>query len=113
MQEYRLYLEDILESIKKIEKYTKDITSYEKFFKEELIIDGVVRNLEIIGEATKNIPIEIRKKYPNVEWKKISGLRDILIHAYSGVDLNIIWDIIINKLPELKSSVKEILENLN
>lgn len=65
-------------------------------------IDAVVRNLEIIGEATKMIPESIRGKFPSVEWKKIAGLRDILAHHYFEVDLDIIWDILQNKLPELE-----------
>ncbi|HEC86588.1 MAG TPA: DUF86 domain-containing protein, partial [Thermoplasmatales archaeon] len=66
------------------------------------IQDGVIRNLEIIGEAVKNLPDDIKKDYPEVEWRKIAGLRDILIHAYFGVDLEVIWDIVKNKVPELK-----------
>src|SRR3989344_4152253 len=76
---YRVYLDDILESIEKIEKYTKDI-SYKEFIQNTLLIDGVTRNLGIIGEAVKNLPLELRKKYPIVEWKKIAGLRDIIIY---------------------------------
>ena len=78
----------------------------------ELIQDGVIRNLEIIGEAVKNLPDDIKKDYPEVEWRKIAGLRDILIHAYFGVDLEVIWDIVKNKVPELKEMVRKILSNL-
>ena len=67
-----------------------------------MIQDGVFRNLEVIGEAVKNLPDDIKKDYPEVEWRKIAGLRDILIHAYFGVDLEVIWDIVKNKVPELK-----------
>ena len=102
-------MNDILKCIKKIEKYTEGIT-YDKFIKNELIQDGVNRNLEIIGEAVKNIPIEIKKNYSNIEWRKIAGLRDILIHDYFGVDLEIIWEIIQNKIPNLKRTIEEIIE---
>jgi len=108
---YRVYLDDILESIEKIEKYTKDI-SYKEFIQNTLLIDGVTRNLGIIGEAVKNLPLELRKKYPIVEWKKIAGLRDIIIHEYSGINLEIIWDIVVNKISELKTSAKKIIEDI-
>ena len=108
---YRVYLDDILESIEKIEKYTKDI-SYKEFIQNTLLIDGVTRNLGIIGEAVKNIPAEIKRKYPNVEWKKIAVLMDILIHEYSGINLEIIWDIVVNKVLELKNSAKKIIEDI-
>jgi uncharacterized protein with HEPN domain len=63
----------------------------------------VVRNLEIIGEAVKHLPKDVQKGYPHVEWKKIAGLRDILIHAYFGIDHDIVWDVVTNKIPELKN----------
>jgi len=106
---YKVYLEDMIEAVGKIEKYTKDLT-FQKFKKTDLVTDAVVRNLEIIGEAAKKIPNDVKEKTPTIEWKKISGLRDILIHEYSGVDLEILWDIVKNKLPELKKQVSQILE---
>lgn len=108
-KEYKVYLEDILSSIHKIEKYTKGIL-YQEFAKNDLLIDGVVRNLEIIGEAVKRIPTEIKKQHQNIEWKKIAGLRDILIHEYSGINIKIIWDVIINKIPTLKVAINEMIE---
>jgi len=106
-KQFKVYIDDILDSIRKIEDYTNEM-DYDSFIGNNLVVDAVIRNLEIIGEAVKNIPTEIRKKHPGIEWKKIAGLRDILIHAYSGVDLKIIWDIIENKVPELKDLVKEV-----
>jgi len=70
-------------------------------------IDAVIRNLEIIGEAAKMVPESIRTRFPLVEWKKIAGLRDILAHHYFEVDLDIIWDILQNKLPELERELSE------
>lgn len=111
MRDYKLYLDDILEAIKRIERYVKakPPTGSKK---DTLVIDGVVRNLEIIGEAAKNIPGEIKGKYPEIEWKKIAGLRDILVHEYFGVDLDVVWDIIRNKLPPLKKQVAGILKEI-
>ena len=107
-RDYRVYLDDILDSINKIERYTKRI-SQKKFYKDTKTFDAVVRNLEIIGEAIKKAPDGVRSKHPDVEWKKIAGLRDILIHEYFGVDLEIIWDIVKNKLPGLKPQIRKIL----
>jgi len=110
-REYKAYLRDILNAIDKIERYTKGM-DFEDFVDDELIQDGVVRNLEIIGEAVKNLPGDIKKNYPEIEWRKIAGLRDILIHAYFGVDIEIIWDIVENKIGELKDAIKKILSDL-
>ncbi|MBU2634473.1 MAG: DUF86 domain-containing protein [Nanoarchaeota archaeon] len=112
MQKYKVYLDDIIESIKRIEEYTKNV-SYEDFIKNKLLIDGTVRNLEIIGEAVKRISIDIKKKYPDVEWKKIAGLRDILIHEYSGINLKIVWDVIVNNLPKLKRNIKKMMKDIS
>ena len=111
-REYKAYLKDILEAIHKIERYTENI-GFEEFVSNELVQDGVVRNLEIIGEAAKNIPEDIKREYPDVEWRKIAGLRDILIHAYFGIDVEIVWDIVKNKVPKLKEKIEEILSKLD
>jgi len=104
-----LFIHDILENIELIEDSTEKISS-SKFKLDRLLFDATMRRLEIIGEAVKNIPESFRDKYPAVPWKKISGLRDILIHAYFGIQSEIIWNIIKKDLPELKKQIKEILE---
>lgn len=108
-RDYKVYLEDIIEAIRKIRFFTSD-TSLQTFSSDIKTFDAVIRNLEIIGEAIKRVPEEIRSKYPDIEWRKIGGFQDILIHEYFGVDTEIIWDIIQNKLPVLERQIKRILE---
>jgi len=102
------YLDDILEAADRIERYTKN-TSFEEFSSDTMRSDAVIRNFEVIGEAVKNIPEDLKKKYPDTDWRRIAGFRDILSHAYFGVRLTILWDTIWNHLPALKSEVREIL----
>jgi uncharacterized protein with HEPN domain len=97
---FRVYLKDILSSSEKILRYTQG-KSIEDFRSDEMLTDAVVRNLEIIGEAVKGIPIGIKRKYSEMEWKKIAGLKDIIIHEYFRIDYEIIWDIVSNKIPLL------------
>jgi len=107
MRDPRLYIDDILEATRKIEKYVKGLT-FEELKENSLVVDGVVRNLEIIGEAAKNIPAEVKQEYPDIEWKKISGLRDVLAHEYFGVDLEVVWNIVTEKIPALKKNIMRI-----
>lgn len=109
-KDYKIYIEDILEAIHKIDIYLKGMT-FGQFSKDTKTVDAVVRNLEIIGEAIKSIPQNIKEKNRQIEWKKIAGLRDILIHQYFGVDLEIVWDVTQNKLPSLKCQMKEMANN--
>lgn len=108
-RDYLLFLEDIAESCVKILRYVNGMT-FEQFMEDGKTYDAVLRNLEIIGEAVKNLPDEIRGRYPRVEWKKIAGLRDIVAHEYFGVDERIVWDIIQNKLSALKNQIKALLQ---
>lgn len=107
-RDYKQYLEDILRAIDSIESFTSgmDQTS---FAKNDLVTSAVLRKLEIIGEGAKQIPNHLRDQYPQAEWRKIAGLRDIISHAYFEVSLEIIWDVIENKLPTLKEIVSSML----
>jgi uncharacterized protein with HEPN domain len=107
-RDYKIYVEDIIEAIGKVNRFTSG-HNRETFGADEKTFDAVIRNLEVIGEAVKKIPDDVRGKYPAVEWKKIAGVRDILIHEYFGVDIEIIWDIIRHKLPILEKQIKQIL----
>ena len=107
MRNWEVFINDIKLCIVRILEYTNNL-SYEEFNKDHKTFDAVLRNLEVIGEAVKNIPDEIREKYNFIEWKKIAGLRDIVIHDYFGVNEEIIWDIVQNKIPELKELLNKI-----
>lgn len=109
-RDYRLYLEDILRAAQSIEEYLLGVHSFDNFCADKMRVDAVLRNLEIVGEASKRVPSEIKEKYPAVEWRKIAGLRDIVAHEYFGVDLEIVWDVIQKRLPGLRSLVSQILE---
>lgn len=104
----KIFLRHILESIAEIEKYTEGV-SESKFLKSNQIQDAVIRRLEIIGEAAKNIPEYIKGKHDYIPWKKITGSRDVLIHSYFEVDIKSVWDTIIKDLPKLKEQVSKIL----
>uniref|UniRef100_A0A7C6EBF6 DUF86 domain-containing protein n=1 Tax=candidate division WOR-3 bacterium TaxID=2052148 RepID=A0A7C6EBF6_UNCW3 len=107
LRDYGLYLEDILESIKKIRNYTKGM-SFAEFAKDEKTIDAVVRNFEIMGEASKQLPQEIKNKHSEIEWKAMIDFRNVIIHEYFGIDLKIMWDIIKNELPPLARKLKRL-----
>jgi uncharacterized protein with HEPN domain len=109
MKDARLYLSNIQECIERIEEYTKG--GKEEFMQTKMIQDAVIRNFEIIGEATKRLSPELRSKYSDVPWQQMAGLRDVLIHDYLKVNLNLVWQIIEQNLSDLKTQVTAILQN--
>jgi uncharacterized protein with HEPN domain len=108
---YLLFLEDILLAMDKIEKYTNNI-SQEEFKNKDIVIDAVIRNLEVIGEAAKSIPVEAREEYPHIPWKRMIGLRNIMIHDYFGIDLSIVWTIVRTNLPEARKDIENMLSKI-
>jgi len=104
----RVYLEDILTAASWIRSYVAGFTR-EQFGNDRKTLDAVVRNLEVIGEAVKALPTDVRDRAPDVEWQKIAGLRDVPIHAYFGIDLDIVWQVVTDRIPELERRVRDLL----
>lgn len=107
----RDYLEDILDSIIDIEQFIRGM-DFEAFENDKKTMNAVIRSLEVIGEATKNIPEPIKKKYPSIPWKTMAGMRDKMIHEYFGVDIEILWVTATEDVPAIKPMVQNILNNL-
>ena len=107
-KDVEVFLRHIFESIGLIESYTSNITKLD-FFKSQQAQDAVIRRLEIIGEAAKSVPPEYRKKYQQIPWKEIAGMRDILVHEYFGVDLDLTWRTVQEDIPALKQNLSSIL----
>ncbi len=106
---WKFLFEDILECTIKIEEYLGNL-DYSGFTKNPMLIDAVVRNIEIIGEASTRIPDDVQNKFNAIPWKQLKGIRNRIIHEYFGVDLNIIWHIVKNDLPPLKNQIQQALE---
>ena len=108
-RDYKAYLEDIIEAAGAARGFITGMDT-DGLGNDRRTRDAVVRNLEIIGEAVKKLPAQTKRDHPEIEWKKIAGLRDILVHDYFGIDMDIVWDVVQNKLPVLAQQVQRILD---
>jgi uncharacterized protein with HEPN domain len=106
-RDINFFIQDILENIKDIESFSRGLTK-EEFSKNKLKQNAIIRSLEVIGEAVKNIPDSFRKKHPEIPWKSIAGFRDVLTHVYFGVDIGRVWNIIKIDLSNLKKNIEKI-----
>lgn len=110
-RDYKLYLSDMLEALERIQEYTRNMT-YRDFARSNITIDAVVRNLEVIGEAARKLPPDIKSRSPEIEWPKIVAFRNILTHEYFGVNTKIVWDIVQNKLGPIGEACGKLMESL-
>ena len=111
MRNHRLYLKDILDALESIEKFVHDM-GFEEFKRDDKTVSAVIRKFEIVGEATKQIPEEIKKESPQTPWKEMAGMRDRLIHFYSGVDYKLVWETIEKRIPKVKPLITKALNEL-
>ena len=111
-RDVRLFLDDIVQSVSLIQEYLQGVTE-EEFHRSQAAQDAVVRRIEIIGEATKHIPNELRNKYPEVTWRMMAGMIDIIAHEYFAINYNRVWDTAINFIPPLKEQVETIIKELS
>ncbi|MCD4789188.1 MAG: DUF86 domain-containing protein [Bacteroidales bacterium] len=103
------YLKHILDECEYISRVITADTSKDKLLSDETLKRALVRSLEIIGEATKKIPVDIKVKWNSIRWKDMAGMRDILIHDYVGINYSIVWDVVKNKIPELTEQIKQVI----
>lgn len=102
------YLNDIIAAIAEVEEFTSGM-NYDDFAADKKTINAVIRSLEVLGEATKHVPAAVRRKHPDIPWKNMAAMRDVLIHNYMGVDLMTVWKVVQDRLPELKPLVEKLL----
>lgn len=108
--EFLDYVEDIVDAMEKAEILLKGVT-YDQFESDFRINFAVVRALEIVGEATKRLPMTLRDQYPNIPWKQMAGMRDRIIHGYDTVDLEIVWDVVKQDIPKIKPQIQQVLRD--
>ncbi len=110
-REFLDYPEDIVDAVARIEEYTQNM-EYEDFKGNHLVQDGVIRQIEVVEEAAKRIPFSVKVKYSEIPWTGMAGIRDKMIHGYFGVDLNVVWKIVIEEVPKAKPKIIKILKEL-
>jgi len=111
IRDYRDYVQDIYDSINEIEDFINGM-DFEEFIKDKKTINAVTRSVEVVGEAAKKIPKSLRDNYPMIPWKKMSGMRDKLIHEYFGIDLEILWKVVKEDMPSLEKAIKDVIKDL-
>ena len=110
-RDYQLFIKDALEAMEAIENFVEGMT-FDELTQDDKTSSAVIRKFEIIGEATKHFPEQLKEKYPEVPWKNMAGMRDRLIHAYFGIDYQLVWDTIKNEIPKIKEIFTNILKDL-
>lgn len=111
-RDWTFFLDDILDSADKVLRYTRGMT-FDEFRDNALVVDAVIRNLEIIGEAAKSLPTEAKAMMPEVEWSKATGLRNVVAHQYFGVSLYVVWDVVLHKVPNIASAARNLRQRLS
>jgi uncharacterized protein with HEPN domain len=112
IKNHEIYLKHILDAIKQIKLYRRDIKNEDDFFEDRKTQDAVVRNLEIIGEAASKLPASFRAKHKEIQWRNIIDTRNLLIHGYFGVSYSAVWSIVENHIPLLEKQIKKVLKEL-
>lgn len=110
MRRDQTYLRHIRDAARRIQEYTHD--GRDAFMENTMMQDAVIRNLEIIGEATKGLSTDLRERYPDIPWSSMAGMRDVLIHGYMGVDLEIVWDVVASRIGPILSDIERLLREI-